>query len=80
MGGGWLPIESAPRDGTKILAYIPRVYSNGLQCCVQWDGDKYAKRPKPRFRSTDRLYGDADSARHQPSHWIPLPPPPEDAK
>lgn len=74
---GWRPIESAPRDGTKIWAYIPRIYSSGLQCLVAWDTDKYAKRPKPRFRSTDLLYRDADSAQQQPTHWQPLPPPPE---
>ena len=74
---GWRVIDdNTPRD-ESILVYVPRIYGTGRQYIARWDPDKYAKRPKPRFRSSDRMYGDADSALFQPTHWRPLPAPPE---
>lgn len=60
-GGGWLPIERAPKDGTEILGWHKvagpsqtRFY-DGEWCCVDWNEDHYI------------------SCTWKPTHWRPLP-------
>lgn len=62
--GGWLPIETAPRDGTVILAMltdsdIPQsvLYQKGWR--IHWDGYYL-------------------SGYDGPTHWQPLPKPPQE--
>lgn len=58
---GWLPIETAPRDGTAILAARETaVYA------THWHVDKNAF----VVRSFDKLI------ECNPTHYMPLPPPP----
>lgn len=62
----WLPIETAPKDGTWVLLYhkyarISDWYFDG----VTWTNDHIEWRPDDH-RSTN------------PTHWQPLPAPPED--
>ena len=73
----WLLIESAPTDGTHILAYCPEKgvrethmkqypkgsagYSQGLRITGHWDWLE----PVSNW-----------SHRWQPTHWMPLPSPP----
>lgn len=68
----WQPIETAPRDGTRILAWIPcddekheimwmDVSING------WDRWHYAGGWIPAFCQ-------------QPTHWQPLPGPPKEGE
>jgi hypothetical protein len=59
----WLPIESAPRDGTEIAVYAPA--RHGLQSMVS----KCAWHPDAGF-CIDEL--------REPTHWQPLPPPPQE--
>lgn len=58
--GGWLPIETAPKDGTQILTVC------GNSCSVrEWgEGEDDIFAWQPRIRG------------HFPTHWMPLPPPP----
>ncbi len=60
----WQPIETAPKDGTFILCYHSSGHINVQQYCQ----DKF-------WRSS------IDNAPHiwQPTHWMPLPPPPAKA-
>ncbi len=61
---GWLPIASAPRDGTIVLLTShrdPEVVTSG------W----YERGAFDR-----RWYSCQDHADIQPTHWRPLPPPP----
>jgi hypothetical protein len=65
---GWLPIESAPRDGTRILAYE--------------DGNHYALEWCQEFPEPDGGYwkcfcGQYVTITPEPTHWMPLPAPPE---
>jgi hypothetical protein len=56
----WQPIESAPKDGTRVLGYFPDLES-GYHDTVWID----------RLKTwVSRAYPAA------PSHWMPLPPPP----
>lgn len=62
-GSGWLPIESAPKDGTEIWAY------NGEQARMRWvEGECYAL-----WIWADDLLADADPSPEQPTYWQPVP-------
>ncbi len=70
----WQPIETAPRDGTEILLWAPD-YSHragiGAWCDVigAWSADIGSMEDGVAV-----FEGDCDG----PSHWMPLPAPPED--
>ncbi|MGZ9893067.1 hypothetical protein ACXXNA_05865 [Bordetella bronchiseptica] len=59
----WMPIESAPKDGTEIWAY------NGEQARMHWiEGEGYAL-----WAWADELLSNEDPNPGQPTHWQPLP-------
>lgn len=63
---GWQPIETAPRDGTWILArgmWARKRYTQAIRFTAGNVGDWTS------------LYG----ATIRPTHWMPLPDPPKDA-
>lgn len=64
--GTWYEIESAPTDGTEVLTCErgPN-YSKSIRTC-RYMHDIY---------DGDRWQDDADTE-PEPSHWMPLPPPP----
>lgn len=75
----WLPIESAPRDGTVIDLWSDHRIAN-MQWCERQNawGHSYwtmghARNPNTRkpFRRTDI------SLDLKPTHWMPLPEPPQ---
>ena len=73
----WQLIETAPRNGTKILAYCQPTHVEsgklmGLNNIgvVWWRGNQF-KDSKWKWRHSQN-----DSAA-EPTHWIPLPPPPK---
>lgn len=59
----WQPIETAPKDGTNVLA----VGESGLADVLRWSDDWSSKRV---FCWTDGEYT------FKPTHWMPLPAPP----
>ena len=64
----WQPIETAPKDGAEIWAY------NGEQARMKFiAGNGYAL-----WVWADEVLSDIDPCPMQPSHWMPLPPPPKD--
>lgn len=77
-GGGWQPIETAPRDGTAVLvirAIWPGLPVGHAQECnghntyvAQWWGDKYGG----RWVCYMDLIQDPDCP-IDPTHWMPLP-------
>ena len=82
--GPWLPIETAPKDGTHIIgAYIDRFGSVSSIAIIRWqtaeqnaarwgdgvDGDDLLSRFLPGWDDD----GDTACA----THWMPLPEPPE---
>lgn len=62
----WQPIETAPRDGTKILVYIQ-------SASLDW---RIVARA---FDEHDGWYSDPGKHHVRPTHWMPLPDPPSAA-
>jgi len=60
---GWQPIETAPRDGTPVLAYWPG--EAAMFGVVMWDGDDW--------RESEYVW-------RYPTHWMPLPQPPNNER
>lgn len=65
----WQPIESAPKDGTKILAFAPNHPDRGPIMRITWwrrreDGHNYIG------------WGEFNEQFWPPTHWQSLPDPP----
>ena len=68
----WRPIDSAPRDGTRIL--ILREHYGEMRVDVaKWDDDQYAKKPRPYWSYDQDACGVSSMRANQPTHWMPLP-------
>ena len=66
----WKPIETAPKDGTLILVYEPDNESWPIRS-ARWSQSPY---PPGRW---DWFYVYDDCLGEAPTHWMPLPSPPE---
>lgn len=64
----WMPIETAPKDGTRILISSP---TDGV-LSSHFDGGNWQGRPWRPVRS-------AEYEASKPTHWMPLPAPPTGA-
>jgi len=66
-GDGWLPIESAPKDGTPFLVFVPDDdFSSGTGIDVIWyDEEQWLFGANTPFIPAN-----------DPTHWRPLPTPP----
>lgn len=54
----WMPIETAPKDGTRVLVWNPLFYAPvSAQFYGEWWGESYELGP----------------LLHQPTRWLPLP-------
>lgn len=70
----WQPIETAPRDGTRII--LLRKNGPVFGC---WDDDRYSTKPRPYWTHDQvRAFGNVDARKVPPTHWMPLPAPPRD--
>lgn len=68
----WQPIETAPRDGTPILAFW-RHGGDKTRCSViRWHKDEWWTFASPGLHN---LCAHTDT---EPTHWMPLPPPPQE--
>lgn len=73
-GMGWMPIESAPKDGTVILLCSPAGTWVAKYKRVYYSG---ALRENPWFSLMLNHVHMADILGWEiPTHWMPLPPPP----
>ena len=61
---GWMPIETAPRDGQKVFVWWPHWYSTPIIASCLGDYETWL--------SEMVLAGDGPG----PTHWFPLPDPP----
>ena len=64
----WQPIETAPRDGTHVLIYVPG-WINGSEARYLDDEGWWLANNDP----TDH-WGE----QQHPTHWMPLPNPPKE--
>jgi hypothetical protein len=76
----WRPIETAPKDGTRVHLYFPVFGNRPRQEFGGWDAQPHNTKPKP-FWSGDgeRVYGIQWYRNYPPTHWKPLPAPPDSA-
>lgn len=80
VGESWLPIETAPKDGTAILVYGPELLReiDGHCAVVRWqtnDNSTY-----PWWTISDGKFGPYDLRGPSPTHWMPLPTEPSQSK
>lgn len=71
----WRPIETAPKDGTHILLWVPK---DEPQIIVGYH-DKFQQSDgtvDEWWTYADRLLQDVAGEIVKPTHWIPLPAPP----
>ena len=70
----WLPISSAPKDGTRLWLYFPLFAGSSHQEAGYWDVQKYHDKPKPFWNGDgERTYGILHYRKYPPSHYKPLP-------
>ena len=76
----WQPIETAPRDGTRVLLWFPFTLTVEVPG-IAWIG-LWAQ------RETDEADGNVcwiepehrDECLGEPTHWMPLPEPPKEGR
>lgn len=77
----WQPIKTAPKPyyGELILLYRPtwkgRVNKSGIDIAY-WDEERDAFKPRPFWRSRLIYPRKSEMRNHLPTHWQPLPAPP----
>lgn len=76
----WMPIESAPKDGTRVLLKYGANIFSGAGCDVvagEYDIDSHAMKPRPYWSNDlESLRGKGLTRQRQPNFWMPIPPPP----
>jgi hypothetical protein len=73
----WRDISTAPRDGTYILVWPGFIVllGNTIPAVAHWQKDEYATKPRPYWERIRATGGDRSNP---PTHWQPLPDPPEE--
>ena len=87
---GWRDIESAPKDGTCVLVYFSRLTWRDMQGnpCSFGELRDHVERFETGWFQDGQWYESGtghdmfegwQTEEQQPTHWMPLPPPPEKA-
>jgi hypothetical protein len=73
----WQPIETAPKDGTRVILFRPTARSWAQIITGKFNLDIYASKMRP-YWDTDIaiLEGKSATRSNAPTHWMPLPEPP----
>lgn len=73
----WQPIETAPKDRRRIVAFVPDELGDHQIQIAEFDDDYASLSSAPFWRyNGDGFASGRYSRAHQPSHWMPLPEPP----
>ena len=74
----WHPIETAPKDGTRVLLYRPGGWASTRVVVGSYSDERYHPRPRPYWtHDLERVEGKAITRQNQPTRWMPLPEPPQ---
>ena len=77
----WQPIETAPKDGTEIFVYAKWKYKN-CDAKYSWRVANY-RSDISGWENGCHFWTITSTHFHEtaiePTHWMPLPPPPEEA-
>jgi hypothetical protein len=76
LSPAWLPISSAPKDGTEVL--VSTANSRGVfehMAVASWDDTDEYGRCEPRWTIFSGKHH-SPALDYHPTHWLPLPPPP----
>ena len=74
---GWLPIETAPKDGSRVLLWRESSLEWARIVIGQWDTERFVSKPRPYWtHDLERLTGKAEARKTAVTHWQPLPAPP----
>jgi hypothetical protein len=70
----WRPIETAPKDGTRVALWIPYTADTEEICADQgyWDADVETHRRSYHIKGCWRFDGDDGPFDIQPTKWRPL--------
>lgn len=71
----WQPISTAPKDGTKILAHCQPCHIDGGPMSFDYVNVVWWRSEKFKDSQWKWRHALNDSAA-EPTHWMPLPPPP----
>ena len=74
----WQPIETAPKDGSVVLI-ADAEHVNEAHYVFEVGEFLVSNYPDPYWEKYDHSYWDRhndDSDWYEPTHWMPLPPPP----
>jgi hypothetical protein len=74
----WQPIDTAPKDCIVLLYRPTQRYPWAVVAPGQFQCDQYAKRPRPFWESWLRIHIKLDDRDYPPTHWMPLPAPPQE--
>jgi hypothetical protein len=70
----WQPIDSAPKNGTRILLFRPTAFCTCHIVIGLWNEDTRHDHPKPYWsHDAEHELGTKEARKFQPSHWMPLP-------
>lgn len=68
----WQDISTAPRDGTRILCV-----TRGRVGIRYWNYQRFHANPRPFWDDDNPRWGISYCRQNPPTHWLPLPAPPE---
>lgn len=68
----WQPIETAPKDGTEIIAFGFSRGDYGYDDEYTWTGVRWGRQGWATTKPTGRYF-----IGFAPTHWTPLPEPPK---
>ena len=76
----WQPIETAPRDGTRVLLFRQSHITGAQIVFGRWNDDRFRPRPRPYWtHDLERVWGVTEAREAQPTHWMPPPEPPKES-
>ena len=67
---GWQPMETAPKNGDKVL-----LSRKGRVLIGHWDIEKYHVKPRPYWKSDEPWASVIRDRASDPDGWMPLPAP-----